>query len=117
MRPCSCLRNLAPTLLSLYALLPPRAVLEGGALTAALSTLSVSSNKVLHQHQSDYQQGAVAELHTKELEWLVLLYANHGSCFKVVVGTQRRNCIAAVKLTALLLLFRLTRSAVSANSI
>ena len=44
---CSCFLKRAPTLFSLYALLPPLAVREGGA-TAALSMLSVSSNRSLH---------------------------------------------------------------------
>ncbi len=47
MRPCSCFLKRAPTLFSLYALLPPLAMREGGA-TAALSMLSVSSNRSLH---------------------------------------------------------------------
>lgn len=47
MSPCSCFLKRAPTLFSLYALLPPLAMREGGA-TAALSMLSVSSNRSLH---------------------------------------------------------------------
>lgn len=58
MSPCSCFLNRAPTLFSLYALLPPLAVREGGA-TAALSMLSVSSNKSLHDSIITYYRTCV----------------------------------------------------------